>query len=279
MKIGFIGAGRMGRPMVDRLTAAGHEVTVLVRRPEARASAEADGLPSAATVAATVRSADVVIVVVLSDDQVRSVCLDPDGAVAAMKPGATLIQHTTSDPETVQLIASQGAHKDIRVLDAALSGGPHDVIAGELTLWVGGDRVVLDEMRQLLETYASPVMFVGPLGNGQRVKLVNNALFVAHVGLAVDAVRLGGALGIGEDTILGAVQHGSGASRGLGVVASAGSVYVLGDRLADLMRKDVAVVREVAQRSGADLGVIGAVLSSYAVEANVLRSGSAPKAT
>jgi 3-hydroxyisobutyrate dehydrogenase-like beta-hydroxyacid dehydrogenase len=98
LKIGFIGAGRMGRPMLDRLIAAGHDVTLLVRRPQARAAAEADGLTCAGTVAATVRDADAVFVVVLTDEQVRSVCLGLDGAIAAMKPGAALVQHTTCDP-------------------------------------------------------------------------------------------------------------------------------------------------------------------------------------
>ena len=156
------------------------------------------------------------------------------------------------------------------MLDAALSGGPHDIAAGTLTLWVGGDEVLLDEMRPVLESYASPIMFVGPLGNGQRVKLVNNALFVAQVGLAVDAVRLAGSLGIVEPAILEALQHGSGSSRALGVVARGGSVDTVAGRLGALMRKDLAVVREVARRSGADLGIIGTVLSSDAVESEVL---------
>jgi 3-hydroxyisobutyrate dehydrogenase-like beta-hydroxyacid dehydrogenase len=188
-----------------------------------------------------------------------------------MKPGATLVLHTTCDPATVELVAMQGVDGGVRVLDAALSGGPHDIAAGELTLWVGGDEAVLEELRPLLEVYASPVMFVGPCGNGQRVKLVNNALFVAHVGLAVDAVRLADSLGIGEKVILAAVLHGSGASRGLSVVAGLGSVDAVGNRLADLMHKDLIVVREVAERAGADLGIIGAVLSSEAVTEKVLR--------
>jgi 3-hydroxyisobutyrate dehydrogenase len=260
--------------MVDRMVSAGHEVTVMVRGPEARAAAEADGLPCAATVAATVDGADVVFVVVFDDDQVRSACLGAGGAIVAMTPGATLVQHTTCDPATVELIASEGAKTGVTVLDAALSGGPHDVSAGDLTLWVGGDEAVLERIRPLLATYASPIMFVGATGNGQRVKLVNNALFVAQVGLAVDAVRVAEALGIEEGAILAAVQQGSGASRGLSVVASTGSVAAVGDRLAALMSKDVTVVREVAQRSGADLGIIGTVLSSDAVEQKVLRSGS-----
>ena len=275
MKIGFIGPGRMGRPMLDRLIAAGHDVTVLVRRPQARAAAEADGLTWAGTVAATVRDADAVFVVVLTDELVRSVCLGRDGAIAAMKAGAALVQHTTCDPATVELLAGAGADRGIRVLDAALSGGPHDIAAGRLTLWVGGDEAFLEEMRPLLETYASPVMFVGPAGHGQRVKLVNNALFVAQVGLAIDAVRLASSLGIAEQAILAAVQHGSGASRALSIVASGGSVDAVADRLADLMLKDVTMVREVARSAGADLGIIGTVLSSDAVDKKVLHPASA----
>ncbi|MCK9903422.1 NAD(P)-dependent oxidoreductase [Frankia sp. Cpl3] len=279
MKIGFVGAGRMGRPMVDRLRAAGHDVTVLARRPQSRMAAESDGLTWAGTVSATVREADAVFVAVLRDDQVRSVCLGPDGAVAAMRRGATLVQHTTSDPRTAQLLAEAGAGRGVGVLDAALSGGPHDVAAGRLTLWVGGDEALLDRMRPVLGTYASSVMFVGGPGDGQRVKLVNNALFVAQVGLAIDAVRLAGSLGIEEAAILAALQHGSGASRGLGVVASGGSVDAVAGRIGDLMHKDVTVVREVARSAGADLGIIGTVLSSDAVERKVLRRANAPDLT
>ncbi|HKT00070.1 MAG TPA: NAD(P)-dependent oxidoreductase [Rugosimonospora sp.] len=270
MRIGFIGPGRMGRPILDRLVAAGHDATVLVRRPTARAAAEADGLTCVGTVAAAVHDADAVFVVVLTDEQVRSVCLGPDGAVAAMKPGATLIQHTTCDPATAEQLARCGADRGIGVLDAALSGGPHDIAAGQLTLWVGGDEAVLQQLRPVLHAYAQPVMYVGPVGNGQRVKLVNNALFVAQVGLAIDAVRLAGSLGITEPAILAAVQHGSGASRALDVVAR-GGVDAVAVRLAGLMLKDVTVVREVARNAGADLGVIGAVLSSDAVAEKVLR--------
>jgi 3-hydroxyisobutyrate dehydrogenase len=274
LKVGFIGPGRMGRPILDRLKAAGHDVTVHARRPETRAAARAGGLTWADTVAATVRDADAVFVVVLTDEQVRAVCLGSDGsagAIAAMKPGATLVQHTTSAPATAHLLVEAGADRGVRVLDAALSGGPHDIAAGRLTLWVGGDEALLEEMRPLLETYASPVMFVGPAGNGQRVKLVNNALFVAQVGLAVDAVRLAGSLGIDENAALAALQHGSGASRALGIVAGGGSVDAVAERLADLLRKDITVVREVARGAGADLGIIGTVLSSDAVEQQVLR--------
>jgi 3-hydroxyisobutyrate dehydrogenase len=270
VKIGFVGPGRMGRPMVDRLMAAGHDVTVLVRRKEAREAAAADGLTCVDTVAAAVEDADVVFVVVLTDEQVRAVCLGPNGALAAMKPGATLVQHTTSDPATAALLVEAGAARGVGVLDAALSGSPDDIAAGRLTLWVGGDEALLERTRSLLSTYASPVLSVGPAGNGQRIKLVNNALFVAQVGLAIDAVRLAGSLGIEEQAILAALQHGSGASYALGLVASTGSVDTVAALLADLMLKDITVIRSVARSAGADLGILGTVLSSNTIEKKVL---------
>ena len=161
------------------------------------------------------------------------------------------------------------------MLDAALSGNPRDIAAGQLTLWVGGAESALASVRPLLDSYASPVMFAGPVGNGQRIKLINNALFVAQVGLAVDAVRLADAMGISEEKILAAVAEGSGASRALSSVAWIGADAV-GTRLGELMSKDMSVVRAAAERAGADLGLIGQVLCSAVVERQVLGGGGAP---
>jgi 3-hydroxyisobutyrate dehydrogenase-like beta-hydroxyacid dehydrogenase len=275
VRIGVIGAGRMGRPIVDRLVAAGYEPTVLTRRPAARAAAEAAGLRCADTLQETVRDAQVVLTVVFDDEQLRAAALGPAGLIAAMPADGILVQHTTCDPATMTLLAETAARRGIRVLDAALSGNPRDVAAGQLTVWAGGEEQALADVRPLLDCYASPVMFAGPVGNGQRIKLINNALFVAQVGLAVDAVRLAGSMGIPEEQILAAVAQGSGASRALSSVAWIGADAV-GTRLGELMSKDISVVRAVAERAGADLGLIGQVLGSAAVEGQVLGGGPPP---
>jgi 3-hydroxyisobutyrate dehydrogenase-like beta-hydroxyacid dehydrogenase len=274
-RIGVIGAGRMGRPIVDRLVAAGYAPTVLTRRPTARAAAEAAGLRCAGTVRDTVRDAEVVVTVVFDDEQLRAAALGDDGVIGCMPAGAVLVQHTTCDPATMTLLAETAARRGISVLDAALSGNPRDVAAGQLTVWVGGEEQALADVRPLLDCYASPVMFAGPVGNGQRIKLINNALFVAQVGLAVDAVRLAGSMGIAEEQILAAVAQGSGASRALSSVAWIGADAV-GTRLGELMSKDISVVRAIAERAGADLGLIGQVLGSAVVERQVLGDGAAP---
>jgi 3-hydroxyisobutyrate dehydrogenase-like beta-hydroxyacid dehydrogenase len=222
-----------------------------------------------------VRDAQVVLTVVFDDEQLRAAALGPGGLIAAMPAGAILVQHTTCDPATMTLLAETAADRGIRVLDAALSGNPRDIAAGRLTVWAGGDEQALAEVRPLLDYYASPVMAVGPVGNGQRIKLINNALFVAQVGLTVDAVRLAASMGIAEEQILAAVAQGSGTSRALSSVAWIGADAV-GTRLGELMSKDISVVRTAAERAGADLGLIGQVLSSAVVERQVLGGGAAP---
>ena len=272
--IAVIGAGRMGRPMVDRLAAAGYAPVVHARRPQTQAAAEAAGLRWAGSIAGTVRDADLVLTVVFDEAQLRSVTLGHDGALAAMKPGSILIQHTTCDPAVVTDIAHAAKVHGIEVLDAAVSGTPRDIAGGQLTVWAGGPEATLDRARAALGTYASPVLSVGPVGHGQRVKLVNNALFVAQVGLAVEAVRIAAGVGLSEADVLAALQHGSGASRALSAVAWIGAGNV-GPRLSEFMIKDVDAVRAIAERAQVDLGLLGDVLDSAAVREGVLNGGIA----
>jgi 3-hydroxyisobutyrate dehydrogenase-like beta-hydroxyacid dehydrogenase len=260
MRVGFVGAGRMGRPMVDRLVAAGHEVAVLGRSPEAlQALRLAGGYPVAET-AAVARKADVVCACVFSDEQVRSVALD-DGLVDAMPSGSVLVIHTTGSPRTAQAIAAAGAARGIAVIDSPVSGGPHEVAAGHVTLLVGGAGVDVERAWPVLSAYGDPVLHVGPLGAGQAVKLVNNALFAANIGLVAQAVKLGEQFGVPEAGLLAALPHGSAASRALSVAAGRGSVATSARMLAEFLGKDVAVVREVAADLGATLGVLDAAIA------------------
>jgi 3-hydroxyisobutyrate dehydrogenase-like beta-hydroxyacid dehydrogenase len=260
----------MGQPIVERLASAGHDVTILVRSPEARERAEAAGTRWADSVAEVVAGAEVVFSVVLTDDQVRAVLLGSEGALSVMDQGSILVQHTTSDPSTAVLLGIQGSERGVGVLDAALSGGPHDIAAGSLTLWVGGDQAHLERVQPLLQAYADPIVFVGGLGNGQKVKLVNNALFVSQLGLATDAVRLAESMGIASEEALAALQHGSGTSRALEIVSLLGSVDRIAPTVGDLMSKDVNVVAEIAGRNDIDLGLIGEVLASHVTRTQVL---------
>ncbi|MEU6372530.1 NAD(P)-dependent oxidoreductase [Streptomyces sp. NPDC046909] len=256
-RVGLIGAGRMGRPMVRRLAEAGHEVRVLGRTPESRAALAQEPARVVGRVAEAGEGADVVLLCVHTDEQVRQVCLD-SALLAAMPSGAVLVVHTTGSPHTVEAIAARG----IDVVDAPVSGGPHDIAAGHLTLFVGGADDTVARVRPVLRAYGDPVLHVGPLGTGQRVKLVNNTVFAAQIGLLAQAARLGTELGVDEGPLLDALTHGSASSRALAGVVRRGSVAAFARSTAEFLGKDLAVVRAVAAELGADLGVLAQVLDA-----------------
>jgi 3-hydroxyisobutyrate dehydrogenase-like beta-hydroxyacid dehydrogenase len=253
--------------MVDRLIAAGHEVRVLGRSPQAREALQAAGAVPVGQAAAVATGADVVCVCVFSDDQVKEICLggpSQDAPLTAMPEGSVLVLHTTGSPRTAQAVAASEAVKarDIGVLDAPVSGGPHDIAAGQITLLVGGDQAHLDHARPVLEAYGDPIVYLGALGNGQVVKLVNNALFAANIGLVAAAAGLGNQLGIDERALLSALQHGSSSSRALAGAAARGSAAGFAAAIAEFLGKDVAVVRAVAAEFGTDLGVLADAIAA-----------------
>jgi 2-hydroxy-3-oxopropionate reductase len=251
----------MGSPMVARLVEAGHEVGVLGRSGEKRASITQVGARAVAEVTGVCADADVVIVCVFTDEQVRDVCL-ADGLIAAMPAGSALVLHTTGSPRTVESIAAQAASRGVDVVDAPMSGGPHNAAGGALTLFVGGDDDTVARLRPVLSCYGDPVLHVGPVGAGQKVKLVNNALFAAHIGLLAGAVELGARLGVTETALLSSLPHGSAASRVLDIVAGRGSVATFIDTAGEFVGKDVAVVRSIAAELGSDLGVLDGVIDA-----------------
>jgi 2-hydroxy-3-oxopropionate reductase len=107
-----------------------------------------------------------------------------------------------------------------------------------------------------LSCYGDPILHVGPLGAGQKVKLVNNALFAAQIGLLSKAVELAGRLGVPESALLAALPHGSAASRVLDIVAAGGSVASFIQTAGEFVGKDIAVVRQIAAELPGDLGVL-----------------------
>jgi 3-hydroxyisobutyrate dehydrogenase-like beta-hydroxyacid dehydrogenase len=259
MRVGFIGAGRMGAPMVRRLVDAGHQVDVLGRTDEKRQAAAELGARPVADATTVAEHADAVIVCVFTDEQVKQVCLDGD-LLAAMRPGTALILHTTGSPRTAQTIAD--AATDIDVIDAPVSGGPHDIAAGHVTLYVGGADDAVARVKPLLAAYGDPILHVGSTGSGQLVKLVNNALFAAQIGLIAEGVRLGSTLGIEESVLLEALTHGSSSSRALGNIAMGGSAATFISAVGDFIGKDVAVVRKTVAELGGSLGLLDEVVNA-----------------
>jgi 3-hydroxyisobutyrate dehydrogenase-like beta-hydroxyacid dehydrogenase len=253
VELGFIGAGRIGRPMIGRLVAAGHRVRVLDRSDAARDAVAAAGALVVDDVAAVAEGAQAVLLCPYSDTQVREIALDGD-LVDRMEPGTLLVLHTTGSPLTATAIAERARAADIEVVDAPISGGPHTIEAGACTLYTGATETGLERARPALSAYGDPIVHLGTTGAGQQVKLINNAVFAANIGVLAEAVRLARELGLDEAAVLRGITHGSGNSMALGGAANAGSIATFGRAVGEFVGKDVAVVKQVAAQLGVDLG-------------------------
>ena len=258
LRVGIIGTGEMGRPLIDRLLAAGYPVAAYARRPEVRNELAAVGVEVVPSVSALAADRDVVVLYVFADEQVRAVALD-DGLVDAMSPGSLLVIHTTGSPATAQAIAARANDRGVGVLDAPGSGGPEQVADGTLNLFVGGDATDLERCRPVFAAYTSHVTHFGALGSGQMVKLLNNLLFGAHVELAIEAARLAGAFGIDAAEVARVLHTCSGQSFSLDLIASMGSAENLVAGAGPYIHKDVVVARDVAASIDAPLGTFDAV--------------------
>jgi 3-hydroxyisobutyrate dehydrogenase-like beta-hydroxyacid dehydrogenase len=254
--VGIVGLGEMGMPMLCRLRAAEVPVRVFARRVEVVEQAAALGGDPVSSLAELGAVSDIAIVCVYSDDQVREVALGPDGVIAHMRSRSVLVNHTTGRPSTGQALADAGTDKDVIVLDCALSGGPPAIEQGTLTLLVGGDAAALERITPVLATYSDPILRVGEVGDGQKVKLLNNALFGAHVALAAHIERAATGLGMDPALVLPALHECSGDSYALATAIGTGSAATLVEVAGRFIRKDVAVCVEVADELGADLGSV-----------------------
>ncbi len=206
---GFIGLGSQGAPMARRMIEAGYDTLLWARR-EASLEPYRD---SAARYAATVEElgaqAGHVGLCVVNDDDVREMAAR---LLPVMRPGAVLAIHSTIHPDTCHAVAAQAAERGIHVLDAPVSGGSPAAEAGQLTVMVGGEPQVLDLARPVFATFAGLIVHLGEVGAGQYVKLINNSLFVANLGLADAAIAAGETLGIDRDSLVELIKASSGRS-------------------------------------------------------------------
>jgi 3-hydroxyisobutyrate dehydrogenase-like beta-hydroxyacid dehydrogenase len=254
MKVGFIGVGHMGRPMVDRLVAAGWPTEVYVRRPEQRAELESAGVVVAGSPHALAADSDLLVLCFFSDTQVREVMLG-DGVLQSLRSGSVLVSHVTGSP-ALSVELQEAAPEGVTVLDVPISGTDDHIRRGELTLMVGGDAAALERIRAVLESYCDPILHVGGLGDGQRIKLINNLLFTVQLKVALLGAALAGSMGIPADEFARIVSECSGDSFAIRLFRQV-PPEALASGARHYLVKDVSVIREVAAGQGLDLGELG----------------------
>jgi 3-hydroxyisobutyrate dehydrogenase len=249
-RVGFIGLGSQGGPMARRIIEAGYPVTLWARRPatlEPFADTNAKAAGSPAELAA---ASDLVCVCVRDDADTEEVV---DAVLGGLAAGGVIAVHSTAHPDTCRRLAERAQAGGVRLIDAPVSGGAPAAEAGRLLVMVGGDEEAVEFCRPVFASYGDPIVRLGPVGAGQVTKLLNNAAFTAHLGVAVSLLALGQSLGVDQLRLADVISHGSGNSFALERVASAGGTLArIGEHAGHLLRKDVQLIVDVAAAAAAE---------------------------
>lgn len=269
-KVAFLGLGVMGWPMAGHLALAGHTVTVFNRTAaKAQAWVQAFAATGRAHHASTPREAaqgaDIVLMCVGNDDDVRSVVLGPDGALAGMQSGSILIDHTTASAQLARELYASAQQQGVAFVDAPVSGGQAGAQNGQLTIMCGGDEVAFATAEPVMACFGRAVTLMGPSGSGQLTKMVNQICIAGLVQGLSEAVAFGQKAGLDMDKALQVIGKGAAQSWQLD---NRGSTMVRDEFnfgfAVDWMRKDLGLVLQEAQRNGARLPVTALVDQFYA---------------
>ena len=265
-KLAFLGLGVMGSPMAGHLARAGHAVTVYNRTAAKSAewAAKYSG-KAAATPAAAAAGAEVVLMCVGNDDDVRAVVLGPDGALAAMAKGTVLVDHTTASATVAREIYAAAMARGVHFLDAPVSGGQAGAENGKLTIMVGGDADTFAGVEPVLATYAKAVTLMGGPGSGQLTKMVNQICIAGLVQGLSEGLHFAKKSGLDITAVVETISKGAAQSWQMEnrYKAMNDGKFDFGFAV-EWMRKDLSICLAEARVNGAALPVTAVVDQFYA---------------
>jgi 2-hydroxy-3-oxopropionate reductase len=211
--IGFIGLGIMGRPMARNLLKAGYSLVVHNRSQGAVQELAGLGAKTATSPEAVAREAPVLILMLPNSPDVELVTFGPGGLLAGARSGQTVLDMSTISPIVSQKVGAALAEKGARMLDAPVSGGEKGAIEGTLSIMVGGERKVFDEMLPIFQAMGKTITHLGPLGSGGFTKLANQIIVAVNLTALGEALVLAAKAGLDIELTLKALGGGLAGSR------------------------------------------------------------------
>ena len=264
-KTAFVGLGVMGYPMAGHMAAKGHEVAVFNRTfKKAEAWAAEHGGRACQTPKEAATGADVVMMCVGNDDDVRSVVYGDDGVLAGLAEGSILVDHTTASAELARELG-EAAGKDGRgFVDAPVSGGQAGAENGVLSIMCGGSEADFDKTLPIMESYGRTVKLIGEVGAGQLTKMVNQICIAGLVQALGEGLNFAQKAGLDPAKVLEVVSGGAAGSWQMNNrwPTMAEGKFDFGFAV-DWMRKDLAICLGEARRNGAALPVTATVDQLY----------------
>jgi len=211
-RLGWIGTGVMGSSMCGHLLEAGYPVVVHSRTRERAESLLARGAVWAASAAEVAAEADVVFTMVGFPADVRQVVLGPDGALSRARPGAVLVDMTTSEPSLAREIEDAARARGVESVDAPVSGGDVGARNAALSIMVGGDPATVGRLRPLFDLLGKTIVHQGPSGAGQHTKMVNQILIGTGMIGVCEALLYADRAGLDLESALASVSGGAAGS-------------------------------------------------------------------
>jgi 3-hydroxyisobutyrate dehydrogenase-like beta-hydroxyacid dehydrogenase len=254
-RIGFVGAGRVGAAMVERLAAHGARLTVYARQQRVRDDLAAQGCRTVDSLAGLADN-ELVISCLYSDAQLDAIAPELAGLLA---PGSTFASHTTGSPTTLRAFAASVADSGVHVVDAPFSGTPDSIRAGTLTVLLGGADPALSQVENAVRSYASAVIRTGDLGSALLLKLVNNLVFAANVQIGLEMCQIVANVNIPIESALAVLEHSSGGTSAMNYLSAFPTAAAFADEVRPFLVKDVAAAVLVAAELGLDLGRLAGV--------------------
>jgi 3-hydroxyisobutyrate dehydrogenase-like beta-hydroxyacid dehydrogenase len=240
----------MGYPMAGHLASKGHTVTVF-NRTAARAEAWCREYPGrmAGSSAEAAQGADIVFTCVGNDDDLREVVLGASGIIHGLRPGGILVDHSTVSAEVSRDIAGALENAGAAFIDAPVSGGEPGARNGQLTIMCGGDPAVFEQVRPVLDSYARAVTLMGPVGNGQLTKMVNQICVAGLVEALAEGMFFAEKAGLDLQKVIDAISQGAASSWQM---VNRHKTMIAGEYrhgfAVDWMRKDLGICRAEAAR-------------------------------
>jgi 3-hydroxyisobutyrate dehydrogenase-like beta-hydroxyacid dehydrogenase len=263
-KLGFIGLGLMGTGLARRLNKSGWKVETWNRSPKPARLLEQEGISTAESIEKLVVGSDVILSSLSNDSAVHSVYLDGGGIFSSVQRGTIVLEMSTISPDLSRLLHEEASARGIAFLDLAVSGSTPAVDAGTITLLAGGDQAAFDRCIPIYESIAKQWFLIGKGSSGILMKLVVNLLLGVNMQAIAEAVSLGTHLQIDRDVLIEVLSKTT-------VIAPAlvgkfkkiqeddySSQFPL-----RLMSKDMDLVVDAAQASGADLPTTSVVQAEY----------------
>jgi 3-hydroxyisobutyrate dehydrogenase-like beta-hydroxyacid dehydrogenase len=266
-RVAFLGMGVMGAPMARHVARAGHSVTVYNRTAaKALAWVALNGHGASPTPAEAAEDADIVMMCVGNDDDVREVVLGEHGVLAMMKPGSVLVDHTTASAGLARELSSACADRGVGFVDAPVSGGQAGAESGQLSVMCGSDdEAVHERVVPVIAAFAKSCVRLGDAGAGQLTKMVNQICIAGLVQALAEGVNFAQRAGLDVDQVVEVIGKGAAQSWQMDNRAQtmADGQFDFGFAV-DWMRKDLGIVLDEASRNGARLPITGLVDQLYA---------------